>query len=926
MSVFPRVHLQEKISDHYEASFSSLKLSFLSVIKASREKGKILPSFQFATSAQSFFNETAALCDQIVTEARNGGLRAAEILCEANDLFLHQVCAEYLTKNGSKQICVVAVGGYGRGLCAPYSDIDLLVLCQNEAAGKNAESALQDVFCTIWDAKRKLGHALHDLDGVFQQASVDLHFRTSILDTRKIYGAAGLYDEFKKRRSEFFQSDRKKEFIRLKMAEQEARHIKAGHSRYPVEPNVKEGKGALRDLQNLHWLEKFLIESESQGVLTEFFEPADLVTLEQAEKFLWTLRFHLHSEAGKAEELLSFGYQNRLAKKLKYHKRDGAQEAQRMMKQYFLTARKVGDLTRIYCNALQEKYQYRTRFLSLPFPLFAKITSFFQPARVTHPDFIVRNERLTFKFPEEILKKPELIVKLFRISDETGAEPHPEALKIVRRALPILNRKFRELTEPYEDFRAILCRGVTPEISLRRLVEAGLLGKLFPQLEPIIALTQFNMYHHYTVDEHLIRAVGALKEIDSGLRKAEHPLANHLIKDIHHKEALYLSVFLHDALKGGDRDHSEAGAEFAYFCARKLGFSENESLLVEWLVLHHLAMSDTSQRRDLSDPEVIEKFADLVRSPERLRLLLILTVADIRAVGPGVWNGWKGELLRRLYRETSIRLTGEPGGAFGFHGASASIERLKQEFKEEYRQKGLQPRYDFNDFPPAYWRNIDAVTARRHHDLMIKAREMNKDAIAEMIPDRDHDMSEALIFAPDYSGLFAGLAGTLSSAGISVKAAKILTGPNETALDSFVIQDQSGGAIYEKSHSERIIEKITEVIKEKKIDFSAERSRVFAKYTPDNPFSLAAEVIIDNRSSADHTLIEISAPDRPFLLYDLACVLLENGLSVRSAHINTYGDKATDIFYVKNKFGMKAEGEVMIDKLRAELSAAAILC
>jgi len=436
---------------------------------------------------------------------------------------------------------------------------------------------------------------------------------------------------------------------------------------------------------------------------------------------------------------------------------------------------------------------------------------------------------------------------------------------------------------------------------LRRMNEAGVLGRFIPDFGRIVAMMQFNMYHHYTVDEHLLRSIGILTEIETGEYGNEHPLVNQIFPSIQNRRALYVAVLLHDIAKGRPQDHSEAGAAIARKLGPRFGLTEAETGTVSWLVEHHLLMSNTAQSRDLSDPATIRSFAEVVQTMERLKLLLVLTVADIRAVGPGVWTGWKGQLLRNLYHETEVLLG---GGATDM----ARSERVR------LAQEGL--RAELPDWPqeafdayavrhtPAYWLKTDETRRAKQARFVREAEKAGRTVTTCFETDHFRGMTEFMVLSPDHPRLLAIITGACAAAGGNIVDAQIFTTTDGMALDTIVLSRAFDRDEDELRRAERVAKGIERALKgEVKIADLVDVKRP-VKERP-KTFHVPPEVSIDNSLSNRQTVIEISGLDRPGLLYDLTTALGKLNLNIASAHIVTFGEKAVDVFYVTDLTGTK---------------------
>src|SRR4051812_20739872 len=647
------------------------------------------------------------------------GLPAARALSHLQDAII-QVIYDFAVKHvyyaqnpsSAERIAVVATGGYGRGELAPGSDIDLLFLRPFKQTAWG-ESVIEFILYMLWDLGLKVGHATRSLAESVRLAKLDVTIRTAVLEARFLWGDQGLYEDLRKKFWAEVATGNGRDFVEAKLAERSQRHERQGESRYLVEPNIKEGKGGLRDLQTLYWIGKYLYHVDDAANLVEHgvFTKEEYRTFQKAEAFLWNVRVRLHYLLGRAEERLSFDVQPSLATELGYVDADKPRRAvEAFMRAYFLVAKDVGDLTRIFCAALEEQHKKIRPSLRTILPGFLK-------PRTSEDDFYVENGRLTAN-PSIFKQDPANILRMFHIADIKGVDIHPNALRTVTRSLDLITDEVRGNPVANQAFLEVLTSRHDPERALRLMNEAGVLGRFVPEFGHAVGLMQFNMYHHYTVDEHLIRAVGNVAAIERGDQKDNNPLSTEVVKRIKSREVLYCAILLHDIAKGLPGDHSEVGAEIALSLCARLGLTPADTQAVAWLVKNHLVMSDTSQRRDVSDPKTVRDFVKAVQSPEMLRLLLVLTVADIRAVGPGVWNGWKGQLLRELYYASEHMMTGgdqAPARDVRVASSKAALEARLTDFTPDQRERALSRHYD------NYWLAFEAGEQERHARLMTKA-------------------------------------------------------------------------------------------------------------------------------------------------------------------------------------------------------------
>ncbi len=645
---------------------------------------------------------------------------------------------------------------------------------------------------------------------------------------------------------------------------------------------------------------------KAAGVLTG----ADIRRFARAENFLWTVRCHLHYIANRPEERLTFTVQEEIGRRMGYRDRPGIRGVERFMKHYFLVAKGVGDLTRVLCAVLEEQHTKGRTATWLSNLRFGKREV---------EGFRIEGGRLNVTGRDDFRDDPAKLLKLFHLAQANALDIHPNALRLITQNLNLIDEDLRADAEANRLFMEILT-GPEPEIALMRLNEAGVFGRFIPDFGRVVAQMQYDMYHVYTVDEHTIRAIGVLNGIETGRLAADHPVSCSVIDEIQSRRALYLAVLLHDIAKGRGGDHSELGAEIANKLGPRLGLNDWETETVAWLVLHHLSMSRTAFKRDIHDTKTVSDFVELVQSPERLRLLLILTVADIRAVGPNVWNAWKAGLIRELYWRAQETMSGGVP-------AERRAERVEQAICRVREGLGDWPADEIEAHigrgHADYWLAVDADTHLRHAQLIREAEQQALDLHVESRVEAERGVSEIVIYAPDHPGLFAAIAGAMALSGASIVDAKVLTLANGMALDTFTIQDAQGGAFSDRERLKRLERRIEEAARGRlrlEREFAKAQSEAIPSRT--QVFEVPPRVLIDNRASNTHTVIEINGRDRPGLLHDVTSAITKDGLQISSAHISTYGERVVDVFYVKNVFGMKVESETRLQTLRQHLLAA----
>ncbi|MPR07132.1 [protein-PII] uridylyltransferase [Microvirga tunisiensis] len=833
------------------------------------------------------------------------GLVCARYLCDRMDELVHIVhdaVVQHLypaaNPSAGERLAVVATGGYGRGTLAPGSDVDLLFLLPYKQTAWG-ESVVEAMLYVLWDLKLKVGHATRSVEECLREAHADMTIRTSLLEARFLFGNRELFDNLEKRFDQEIVATTAAEFVDAKLKERDGRVAKAGASRYLVEPNVKDGKGGLRDLNTLFWIAKYVyrVKEPRELVKAGLFTQAEFNLFSRCEEFLWRVRCHLHFVTGRAEERLTFDLQRTIAERLGFAPRGGLSAVERFMKAYFLIAKDVGDLTAIVCAELEARQTKRRPMLDRMFGRFRRRSG----GALVSEGFIIDNNRLNVENEEAFERDPVNLIRLFWLADRRNLAIHPDATRRAARSLKLLGHNVRNDPEANKLFLEILSSKNAPEVVLRRMNETGVLGRFIPDFGRIVAMMQFNMYHHYTVDEHLIRSVGVLTEIEAGQLGSEHPLANQIFPTIRNRRALYVAMFLHDIAKGRPEDHSEAGAVIARKLGPRFGLTEAETDTVAWLVEHHLLMSNTAQSRDLSDPATIKSFAEVVQTMERLKLLLVLTIADIKAVGPGTWTGWKGQLLRNLYQETEVILG---GGAVDL-ARSERVRLVQEQLRAEL------PDWSDAEFEtyasrhtPGYWLKTDETRRAKQARLLRESDKAGRTVTTAYETDQFRGVTELTILSPDHPRLLAIVTGACAASGGNIVDAQIFTTTDGIALDTIVLSRAFDRDEDELRRAERVAKAIERALKgEVKIADLVDGKRPAKERS--KAFHVPPEVSIDNSLSNRQTVIEISGLDRPGLLYDLTTALGKLNLNIASAHIVTFGEKAVDVFYVTDLTGTK---------------------
>jgi [protein-PII] uridylyltransferase len=851
------------------------------------------------------------------------GKACAQRLSDLEDRIIRAIYDFALTRvfrvnnlSQGERLALVAVGGYGRGTLAPGSDIDLLFVLPYKQTPLGEQLA-EYILYMLWDLGQTVGHATRSVDECIRQSRGDSTIATSILDARFLYGEETLFDELQRRFDKDVVHNTASSFIQAKLAERDARHKRMGETRYLVEPNIKEGKGGLRDLQTLFWIAKYFyrVANRSELVKAGVFSRAEYNLFVKCEDFLWAVRCHLHFLTGKAEERLGFEFQREIADRLDYKSHGGLRDVERFMKHYFLIAKDVGDLTRIFCAALEEEEVKQV-------PAFNRLLQTLPFSRRTRKirgttDFLIDNKRINVADDAVFESDPVNIIRMFWFADRDSLDFHPDALQLLRRSLKLVRRNLRNDPEANRLFMDILTSRRDPALNLRRMNEAGVLGRFIPDFGKIVAMMQFNMYHHYTVDEHLIRTVDVLSKIERGQLDEEHPLTVTLLPGMDEfRRILYVTLFLHDIAKGRPEDHSIAGSEVALKLCPRLGLLTSETETVAWLIREHLTMSMVAQTRDLSDRKTIEDFVGKVQTLQRLKFLVILSVCDIRAVGPGVWNGWKGQLLRTLYSEAELALTGGFSETNRKDRAAFARQQLAAElpdWPENERTAFVKQHYD------NYLLTVSLEDQVRHARFMREAIAGMKKLSTEVRTNAFQAITEITVLAPDHPRLLSVIAAACSSAGAKIDGAHIFTTRNGWALDTILINREFPDDEDELRRGRKIGKVIEDVLAGRSYVPDMLANKMKQKRTL-KAFSIEPVVAIKNTLSNRFSVIEIEGLDRTGILSEITGALSDLTLDIRSAHITTFGEKVIDTFYVTDLTGQKITNPARQKRIRKVLT------
>ena len=803
---------------------------------------------------------------------------------------------------------IIAVGGYGRGELAPCSDLDLLFLLPNNLKineSKHAEEVIQFILYILWDLGYSVGHSTRTIDDCIEKSKLDLTISTALLEKRFIVGNEDVFSLLNDKFTLFIKNTKTLKFVEAKLVESELRHKRFGGSRYVVEPNVKDGKGGLRDLHTLIWISKFAYKVDSVSKLINMgaLSKKEAASFAESQRFLLSVRCHLHYRAFREDDRLAMDAQLDLAKTMNFKNTITQKDVERFMKRYFLATKTVGSLTRIFCAAIETEFDkpLRLSFLS------------FKKKEDVYP-FDIELGRLFVKNKEVLSENPVNIIKLFNISHNKNIDIHPKTLRYLTSLQRLINYEVRNDFDANKMFLDILTSDKDSTRTLRLMNESNILGKFIPEFQKIVGLMQFDMYHSYTVDEHTIFTISNLYSLKNGEFKNFAPLASKVILEISSKKCLFVAMLLHDIAKGRKGDHSENGSLIASVVCPRLGLSKEETKTVEWLILYHLLMSKTAFRYELGDARVIKSFVDKVKSVERLKLLLVLTVADIKGVGPEIWNDWKGSLITELYSKSLDMLQKD--------NVNELIKTPKKSFENFLVENGLtnsDTKQYCSYYYDNYWEIFKLSRIINHYEIFRNMYKDSKKFKVHLFDESKLKATELLVIAPDHHGLFSLISGLVSASGYDVVNAKIITRSDGYALDTFFIQNKNRQPIIEEHSKKKLLKVISQGLEG---NFNVEKA--LNKRWEEIPARFRAikaptRVIIDNNMSDEYSILEIKCKNAPGVLYRITKVITSLGLQINTANVSTYGDRVVDIFYIKDAFGLKIDNNKSMDKVKMSI-------
>ena len=815
----------------------------------------------------------------------------------------------------SDYLSIIATGGYGRKNLAPGSDIDLLILTPYKITPR-IENIAETLLYVLWDLKLKVGYAVRSLEESISKSKSDNTICTSLLDARLVAGDQNLWLSFQKAYKNEILNKEKYNFFYEKLKEKDIRHKRMGDSSYLIEPNIKEGKGGIRDLNTLKWITLFIyqVDDISKLVKMNILSKSELLLYHKAEKFLNNVRAMMHYYSNSSSDRLTLDLQIIIAEKLGYKKHIGSSSVERFMKHYYLYVKDVSYLTKSIIERIENENFNNNK---------SKIKKFLKKLN--------KNKNGIFEFYDNKINLAKNIsnikaIDIFRAYN-FAAEKHLDLSMNLTNLIKISLKKidsFRDNKKANIFFINILMNKKCSEDVLRNMNETGVLGRFIPDFGKVVAQVQHDMYHTYTVDEHTINAIGILRRIDNGELEKKFPLATKVIKNIISKKVLYVSLFLHDIAKGRGGNHSILGGQVAKNLCPRFGLSNDDTETVVWLIENHLLLSQIAFKRDLDDPETIIDFKNKIQSAELLRLLYVLTVADISAVGPQIWNNWKANLLKIVYDETLIEINGdgdEKSRAIREGKSQAKLRPLLPSWNNKFFKEYVMRFYSY------YWTNISADTHLRHAKLISAADRKSLKLKVSAEPLDNQGVIEVLIYTQDHSGLFARTCAGLALSGATVQDARIVTSKDGMSINTFLIRLANANNMLEiKSRIKVLIDNITKTIfEERDTNLLLKEFNNLQLPSRLDTIKIEPRVLIDNLTSQTHTLVEINAKDKTGLLYSIANELFLIGLQISTARISTYGVRVVDVFYLKDMTGSKIMDENKIQIIKKKLMQCLVL-
>ncbi|MCK4704359.1 MAG: [protein-PII] uridylyltransferase [Gammaproteobacteria bacterium] len=835
------------------------------------------------------------------------GTDVETIVCGRSDLIdrLLVTVFQHLFRDVTQQVSLIAVGGYGRGELHPASDIDLMLLLAEEE-NEQTKEVLERFLTLLWDSRLEIGHSVRTLNECVTEAEKDITVVTNIMEARLLSGDQNLFNEMKTQTGPDYIWDNQS-FFQSKLQEQLQRSGKFNDTAYSLEPNIKESRGGLRDIQMIGWVAKrhFNAENMQDLVAKDFLQQDELDTLLDGQHLLWKIRCSLHYLAGRREDRLLFDYQRDLAEEFGFKNDENDhnnQAIEQFMQQYYRTVMELERLNEMLLQLFREAILYGDEDCE---------------AEIINSEFQTRHGYLEVRDTELFIDKPSVLLELFYIMEE-----HPEiqgvraeTIRLIREYKYLINDEFRESTKAKKLFIKIISnnRGVTHE--LRRMNRYGILAAYIPAFESIVGRMQYDLFHAYTVDQHTLFVIRNLRRFSVPEFCHEFPLASGIFHHLKKPELLYLAGLFHDIAKGRQGDHAVLGAEDALEFCISHDMNTNDAELVSWLVRSHLLMSITAQRKDISDPDIIRTFAETVRTLSRLDYLYLLTISDIRATNQKQWNSWKDNLLIELYNKTASLLQ---------KGLDTQIDRFENiQLNQTDALRMLDLKGVSTHQAHEIWKNFNNEYFLRHtpgeivwHTQLIFNKNNDRKPLIKARINNQSDSLELFVYTPEREAIFATVVSSVGQLGLNIVSSEIVNCKNNYALETFkIISDNYTLEVLEHS----VIEILPELHKKlankdnKLNDASWATPRTHRHF--DVPTLITFEEIVETNTVRIH----IDTVDRPGVLTFIAKAFIECNINILSAKISTAGEKAIDYFDIRHKDAEKILDKKLQEQLKSTL-------
>lgn len=864
----------------------------------------------YLAASKNFLNHYREEIKQLHREGTAGD-EIVHLTTEMFDLLIRKLFRNIILdttrlRKAKEQVTVVAVGGYGRGELNPYSDIDIMFLYNGKDAAW-VEGLAQKLLYFLWDMRLDVGYSVRTLQDCVDMASSDLTVKTALVDARFLAGSRLLMKQFEKTMLTQILAKGSDTFIRAKMEELKGRRKKYGSSVYILEPNIKECEGGLRDLHAALWVSKikYKVSDLKELIMKGIINEEEHIAYNAALAYLWKIRNELHYLAGRKNDQLTFEAQNNVASFLGYVDVGKSLAVEEFMRDYYLHASKVEHLAAGFMARCARKDDG-------PF----KILGYFIRRPLGDGMYVLKGELI---IPDEsvIDKSPHLLMKIFENAQRQGASLNISVKTLVRRSLHLINDKFRRSKEVNRSFFTILSADKGVEETLLQMHHLEFLNHFIPEFENIYCKVQHDLYHIYTVDIHSLFAVGEVVKLWRGELREELPLLTQIAMEIDKRELLLLGVLLHDVGKGSGGGHADKGGDMMPTIARRMGLSKEDSERLEFLVRSHLLFGHIAQRRDLNDEKMIIQFARQMETSENLKMLYLLTYADIRAVGPDVWTEWKALLLHELFEKSFDVLE---RGDFKLEARSERAKKVGRKvmglLESEYPQsiireelKAMSTRHILSN-PPA-------VIA--DHLRMLIGIEIEK-VLMKVVHEHDCNYSNFTICTYDMPGLFSMITGVMAANGINILGAQIHTSSNGKALDILQVNSSSGTVIDDGNRWKRVEDDMRDVLEGKvQVDTLVAKRRVPSQFIAKVKPRFPSRVDIDNEVSEQYTVLDIYTHDKVGLLYSITSTLTSLGYYIGVSKISTKVDQVADVFYIRDIFGQKITSEEKLEELRQRL-------